>query len=107
MIISKAKSELEGNGYWEVDIRRSGRYKITLYKCHPKSNRELKILKSGVARLKLDNIILNQPINEGATSVSFHVTLKAGPARLQTFLSGQHRDEKEVGAYFVEVEYIG
>ncbi len=107
MIISKAKSELEGNGYWEVDIRRSGRYKITLYKCHPKSNRELKTLKLGVARLKLDNIILNQPINEGATSVSFHVTLKAGPARLQTFLSGQHRDEKEVGAYFVEVEYIG
>jgi len=106
VIINKAKTEPEGNGYWEIDIQRSGDYRITLYKCHPKASPELKTLKKGSARLKIGDIDVTQPINEGDTSVSFHVRLKEGPARLQTFLSGQRKDGKEVGAYFIEIEYL-
>ena len=105
-LIEKARTELEGNGYWEVYIKRSGRYKITLYKCHPKANRELKILKPGMARLIIGDVDVSKPINEGATSVTFNVVLKAGPARLQTFLTGQRKDKEEVGAYFIEVECL-
>ncbi len=106
MIIKKAKTELEGNGYWEIYITRTGRYKITLYKCHPQAKDELKVLKQGTARLKVGNIEVTQPIKEGATSITFHINLEAGLARLQTFLSGQRKDGKEVGAFFVEIEYL-
>ena len=106
MIIKKAKTELEGNGYWEIYITRTGRYKITLYKCHPQAKDELKVLKQGTARLKVGNIEVTQPIKEGATSITFHINLEAGLARLQSFLSGQRKDGKEVGAFFVEIEYL-
>ena len=106
MVVEKARTELEGNGYWEIYITRTGRYSITLYKCHPQAEDELKALKQGIARLKIGDIEISEPTEEGATSVTFHVDLRAGPARLQTFLGGQRRDGKEVGALFIEIKYL-
>jgi len=106
MIINKVRTELEGNGYWEVEIKRSGRYEITLYKCHPKADDKLKTFKQGMAYLKIGDVEASKPINKGDTSIIFQVTLKPGLARLQTFLTGQRKDNKEVGAYFVEVKYL-
>jgi len=105
-IINIVETELEGNGYWEVDIKRSGRYEITLYKCHPQADRKLKTLKPGIARLKVGDVDVSQPIKEDAISVTFNITLNVGTARLQAFLSGQRKDEKEVGAFFIEVKYL-
>jgi arylsulfatase A-like enzyme len=87
------------NGWWAVEVLRDGRYEITL-RMRPAYVEHR--LKGGTARLKIGDVEQTQPVESGAAAVTFTVELKAGPARLQTWLD--EPDGTSRGAFFIDVE---
>ena len=99
------KTEPDGAGYWEVNVRRSGRYEFTAglgSKDLPPAP-----LKAGTARFQLGETMQEQSIGNGDSRVSFAVRLKAGPARLEISLRDQRRDGQVISPFFVNVRYLG
>ncbi len=85
------------NGFWAIDVRTAGRYKITLTR-HPHD--DLKPIGASKARLRIgetEHVIDLEP--ESAEAV-FELDLPAGPAILQTWLTDA-KTGKERGAYYV------
>jgi len=98
------KTEPDGHGFWEVQVKRSGRYEIvsrlgTAETPYP--------LKAGAAALEVGSVKLQQTISAGDPVIKFSVRLKPGPARLQIDLSGQRQDGRVVAPFFVDVKYLG
>jgi len=100
------------NSYWVVEVAREGRYEIALRRWPKEANAPITAaIGKGVAisateaRLKIAGHNVTKPIGEKASAVTFELNLKAGPTRLQTWLTdnaGQSR-----GAYYVEVKRLG
>jgi arylsulfatase A-like enzyme len=91
-----------GNGFWAVQVVRDGQYEITL------RQRPADVpfsLNAESARLQIGTVDARKPVSQEASSVTFVIDLKAGPARLQTWLEGP--GGKTQGAPFVEVRYLG
>lgn len=89
----KASWEPGGLGYWEVEVRRKGRYDIRLRMAPAPAN--------GVARFRLNNVALEAPVKQGATECVFRaVELEPGPGRAEPVLVF---GDTEVGAHYVDV----
>ena len=93
---------LVANGYWAVDVQEAGQYEITLRHRPAWVNAPLP---PGMARLKVGDEVQFKPIPPGASGVPFRITLKLGPAQLQTWLIESKGTSR--GAYFVDVKLLG
>ncbi len=86
------------NGFWAVDVEQAGKYRFTL-RHRPEVASFPLVAKT--ARIKIGDVDVKKPVPEGATGVDLDVELKAGPARLTTWLDDA--SGKERGAFYVEV----
>jgi uncharacterized sulfatase len=89
------------NGFWAVEVARGGRYRITLRERPAVADFPMK---PGAARLKIGNIDVTRPVQEGSRGTVFLVDLEAGQDRLETWITEDGGPTR--GAYFVEVEYL-
>lgn len=89
------------NGPWAVDVKQSGTYEISLYRWAPYLNKPMDIAK---ARLRIGDFEESQSLEINATSASFRVKLKEGPAMLQTWLT--RPDGNQHGAYYTRVHLV-
>lgn len=87
------------NGPWAFDVKKAGEYEITLYRWPAQLNKAMDCVK---ARLTIGEFDNSQVIEKSAIKATFQVKLEAGPVMLKTWLT--RADEKEHGAYFVEVK---
>jgi hypothetical protein len=101
-----ASTEMNGSGYYEVEVTRSGRYEITL-RFGPPGARGIPVLKPGKAYLSISDVILENAIQAGASEIIFDLHLKAGPTRLEALLTGQRADGEAVSPVLVDVRMLG
>lgn len=99
------------SGSWSVYITRAGRYRITA-RLLPKNgvparDRDLAKLQGGEAHIKLGRNEVRLKLVKGATSVSVLVDAEAGVIDLECWFVGQLALERELGAFFVEIERVG
>jgi arylsulfatase A-like enzyme len=99
------RTEPNGSGHYEVEVARSGRYEIT-FRFGPAGAQGLPVMKAGKAFLSLGDVTAAKEIEEGATSVTFHMNLKAGRFRLDPLLIGQRSDGHAVSPFFVDVKCV-
>ena len=88
------------NGYWMIDVERAGTYAFTLR--HQPEAAQFP-LQATRARVKVDGVETSREVPEGATSVTIQLKLKAGPARLQTWLETETTSR---GAFFVDAQFL-
>jgi arylsulfatase A-like enzyme len=100
------EEEPDGYGIWNVQVFRSGRYRITL-RLGPAGTRESIPLRSGQAVFKLGNASTIQEIPEGSSEVRFDLSLDEMKGELETYFTGQRRDGKKITPFFVDVEFLG
>lgn len=83
----------DGLGYWEVDVRWTGKADITL--------RIAELAEPARARVRLGAVELQAPVGAGTAVHTFHsVTLPQGPARLEAWLE---RGGEQWGVLYVDV----
>ncbi|MDP4624510.1 MAG: arylsulfatase [Akkermansiaceae bacterium] len=90
------------NGFWAIDVTRSGRYEIRLSR-HPKDKE--KPMLASEARLSIGEQNLTKIISADASSVTFELELPASPTLLRTGLKDE-KTSKERGAYFVNARWL-
>ncbi len=100
-----AKTEPGGAGYYELQVARSGQYRVTLT-YGPADGMEIPVIKPGKAFLGVGNITKEKPLEAGVASVSFDVDLNAGPCRLESVFTGQRSDNQVVSPFLIDVEYL-
>ncbi len=89
------------NGFWAVDVTRSGRYLIRLSRFPDDALQPIGAVK---AVLKIGQQELEKQLNESETSVTFEVNLPQGHGLLQSWLTD--RQGRSRGAYFVQVQRV-
>ncbi len=99
------------SGSWSVHIRRPGRYQITA-RLLPDSamkpeDADLAKLEGGRAHIRLGLNEVQLQVLKGATSVSVLVDADQGVADLECWFTGQLSLERELGAFFVEIQRVG
>jgi len=99
------------SGSWSVAIRRPGRYKITA-RLLPNSgikaeDQRLAKLQGGYAHIQLGSNKVRLQVMKGATSVSAFIDADQGTTNLECWFVGQLALERELGAFFVEIERVG
>lgn len=87
-----------GNGPWAIQVEREGDYEITLWRWPKHLDRPAGCARAAVS---VGGVKAAKDLDVNATSATFRVTLKRGPAMLLTTL--QRPDGKEHGAYFASV----
>jgi arylsulfatase A-like enzyme len=93
--------DVYGNGFWTVEVARSGTYAFTLRQ-QPAEAPDA-IIEADTARLKIGDEVRTKPVPAKATEITFHARLEDGKARLRTWLKEGGRSR---GAYYVCVEYV-
>jgi len=86
------------NGWWAVDVARSGRYELTL-RAWPPERRDTPVLTATTGRISIGVTNHVLPIPAGARQVTFQAPLSHGVTRLQTWL--KRPDGQERGAFYV------
>ncbi len=88
-------------GPWLVEVKRAGRYRITLRQWPAEADKPVQAVR---AKLEIAGQAAEQGVEPGSKSVVFEMELPAGSAELVTYLY----DEKgrAGGAYFTEVEWL-
>ncbi len=89
------------NGFWAIRVDRGGRYRFTLRHQPKEANF---VLQAKTARLVIGDVDKTRSVPKGVTSIVFEVELKAGEAKMQTWLTDA--EDKSRGAFFVEVELL-
>ena len=89
------------NGPWAVQVMRTGRYRIDLYRWPRHLNQAMGCTH---AKLKIGAIEQKKDIPLDATHARFELDLAAGPAMLQAWLTNEQGQEH--GAYFIWVERL-
>ena len=88
-------------GPWHVDVKKAGRYRISLRQ-FPKEAEKLLV---GVrAKLAIAGIEKEASIMKDAKGVDFELELPAGRTKLETWI--YDKQGKAGGAYFVDVEAL-
>ena len=90
------------NGYWMIHVSQPGEYEITLRQQPAVAEFPIQATH---ARIKIGEIEASKTIPDGATTVTLSLNLKAGPARMQTWLSDSDSG-KSRGAFFIEVRRV-
>jgi arylsulfatase A-like enzyme len=90
------------NGQWLLHVASEGHYDILLRRWPLTVNRALSdsFFTPDKARLRIGPQDETRPVLPGATGINFRITLKPGPAVLQTWFTGAG---KTSGAFFVEI----
>jgi len=101
-----------GNGFWAVEIARDGTYEFALRRWPEEVDKPItaaiergRAISATKAKLSIGGVEAAGPIAKGATAVRLTVTLKAGPAKLQTWLTDEKTGQSR-GAYFVYVKRL-
>jgi arylsulfatase A-like enzyme len=92
------KSMPNANGYWMIEVQKSGTYTFTLR--HQPRDANLP-LQATTARVKVGEAEVTRKVAAGATSISLPLKLEAGQYRMQTWLEDAATDANR-GAFFVE-----
>jgi arylsulfatase A-like enzyme len=87
------------NGFWAVDVQRSGSYEIRIARFPEDAESPAK---ANQARIQISNINQKVKLDPDAISATFKVDLKKGHAKLQTWLRDAENG-KERGAYHIKV----
>ena len=87
---------------WLVNVKRAGRYRITLRQWPEAANKPVVATR---AKVTISGQEKEQVIEPGSTGVVIDFDLPAGPSELWTYLYDEAG--KAGGAYFTEVEWIG
>jgi arylsulfatase A-like enzyme len=98
---SAVERDPPANGYWMVNVSRSGRYEFTL-RMRPEPVKYP--LPAGTARVRVGDVERQQTIVDGATETRIVLKLEKGTAQLQTWL--ESGDGTSRGAYFVDVKRL-
>lgn len=88
-------------GPWMIEVKKSGRYRITLRQYPEEADKPVVAVK---AELEIAGQTLTQAVEEGTKGVVFETDLPAGPTKLVTRLYDE--SGKFGGAYFTEVEAL-
>jgi arylsulfatase A-like enzyme len=116
------------NGYWLVEVERSGTYRFELRRYPKEVNKPIRAALPAIAsrpgelhnyhvkpgqpiianhaRLKIADEDVTKSIPENAVAATFEIQLKAGKTRLQTWFMDDKTEESS-GAYYVYVERFG
>ena len=86
-------------GPWMVDVKRAGRYRLTLRQWPVEADKQVEAVR---AKLQIAGLELEQTVTEGSKGVVFEMVLPAGKTELRTWLYDQ--EGRAGGAYFTEVE---
>ena len=100
-----ADTEPAGAGYYELQVARDGQYRITL-SYGPADGKGIPVIKQGKAFLGVGNITKEKPMEAGVPSVTFDMSLKTGPCRLEALFTGQRSDNQAVSPFLIDVEYL-
>lgn len=87
------------NGFWTVDVQRSGRYEIRIAR-YPEDSPQP--AKADQARIQIGNIEKTVELNSNDIAATFQVDLKKGPALLKTWMRDAQTGQ-ERGAYHIKV----
>jgi len=88
-------------GPWLVDVKRAGRYRVTLRQWPAEANKPVVAARAGLQIAGVEEECVVEPGSEG---VVFVVNLPAGPTELLTYLYNKRGEAG--GAYFTEVEAL-
>ena len=100
------RNGLQANGFWAVEIERSGTYQFELRRWPEEVDAPIneaipggKAVAATKARLKVADVDESKPVSKEMRAVTFQVRLKAGKTRLQTWLTDDKGASR--GAYYV------
>ncbi|MCI0623720.1 MAG: sulfatase-like hydrolase/transferase, partial [Acidobacteria bacterium] len=96
------KSAPSANGYWVIQVARSGHYELTLSQQPVEANFPIQARR---ARLKLGDVDEVRPVPPQTTGVKFPVLLRAGKTRMPTWFTDE-KNQNSRGAFFVYVRYL-
>ena len=88
-------------GPWMVDVRRAGRYRVTLRQWPEVAGRAIVATD---AKVEIAGMTWERPVADGATGVDFEIDLPAGETTLTTWLTDA--SGATGGAYFTDVVYL-
>jgi len=105
---SHIRAGMKANGFWAVEVAEDGQYEIELRRW-PKEAGQKPInegpgVRATEARLTIGGVDQTQPVADRAVGVTLRVELKAGPTRLQTWLSDEEGNAR--GAYYAYVRRL-
>ncbi|MCP5535215.1 MAG: hypothetical protein H7A51_03150 [Akkermansiaceae bacterium] len=99
------------SGSWSVNIIRAGRYRITASllprEVSKPEEKALAVLRGGEAFVQWGRNKVQLRLLDGATAVSVLTDADAGVTDLECWFTGQLALERELGAFFVEIERVG
>jgi len=90
------------NGYWMIEVARTGRFEVTLRQQPAEAEFPIQAAR---ARVAVDDYEATAVVPAGVTSVTLPLSLRGGPARLQTWLMDDAAG-KSRGAFFVELRWL-
>lgn len=98
-------------GSWSVDIQKPGRYQITI-SLLPKGVKDeglkkLGQLRGGRAFIRVGQNLVQLQLAKGATAVTAKTDADAGVTDLECWFTGQLALERELGAFYVEIQRVG
>ncbi len=89
-------------GPWMVNVKRAGRYRLTLRQWPAEANKPVIAVR---AKVEIAGQEQSGPVDSGSEGVVFEMDLPAGPAELVTYL--YDAQGRAGGAYFTDVEWLG
>jgi arylsulfatase A-like enzyme len=110
---SQVRRAVRSNGFWAVDVARAGRYEIELRRWQREVDQPIsgsipgsfgQAIKAVKAKLMVGGMEQTKAVESDDKAAVFSVTLKPGPARLQSWLVEE--DGQSRGAYYVYVRRL-
>ena len=89
------------NGPWMVDVKKAGRYRLTLRQWPAQANKPVDAFR---ARVQVAGLERESAVEPGSEGIIFELDLPAGKTELRTWL--YRKDGKVGGAYFTEVKAL-
>jgi len=88
-------------GPWYVDVKRPGRYRLSLRQFPSEANRSVVAVR---AKVRIAGKEMESQVNPGSKAIDFEMDLPAGKTKLETWLFDEQNEAG--GAYFTEVELL-
>lgn len=89
------------SGPWMVDVKKAGRYRVSLRQFPPEAKRKVVAVR---AKVRIAGKEAESEVEAGQESVEFEMVLPAGKTKLETWLYDEKGEAG--GAYFTEVELL-
>jgi arylsulfatase A-like enzyme len=105
------RAGFQDNGSWAVEVAKPGTYRITLRRWPAEANLAITApqgsnqeVKATEARIRIAGTELQQPIPDGATSISFETQLPQTKTTLETWILDRSGESR--GAYYATVKRL-